>query len=275
MSMIEKFVYMLTREADRHYSSNDTGIREQTAVVKSEIVAVLDQAHIVVNDAMTGEWMRQEELRRDVSPPFKTCFIQTPEGVALQSRDVNGKVEKLFAVFIHELEPYFYVFAIMKDDFVDPGGSYRLQTGYINTAREDHEQHYIWDVVLTFLQPFAQAHAIGTEKVNIRLKYKRGGEKVLQKIKRVVHVFPKTKRAREEAEQKYQIEWSHRWAVRGHWREIKGVGKDRSGAYGVKGFTWVMEHVKGPEDKPYIEKTRVVDSSFFDTQQTGGESHGV
>jgi hypothetical protein len=54
------------------------------------------------------------------------------------------------------------------------------------------------------------------------------------------------------------IDWSHRWEVRGHWRRIEGVGKDRAGRYLVPGYTWVGAHVKGPEDTPLVRKTRIV-----------------
>jgi hypothetical protein len=47
--------------------------------------------------------------------------------------------------------------------------------------------------------------------------------------------------------------------VRGHWRKVNGIGKDRSGEYCVKEFTWVTEHDKGPDGKPLIRKTRIVD----------------
>lgn len=259
--LFETLVKMLSREPDRQYTTNV--IPEAVRAVKLELLAVIEEAQIVVNDAMLDVDMMRSELSRDVSPPFKTCFIQMPDGMALQSKRESGEVEKFYAVFIHELEPYFYTFAIVKSDPIEPDDAYRLQTGYLDTKNPDHEQHYVWDAILSFLQPFARAHAVGVEKVNERIKFKRDGEKILHKIKRVVHIFPKTKKAKVEAEEKYDIEWSHRWAVRGHWREIKGIGKDRSGEYTVKGFTWVIDHVKGPDDLPYVQKTRVIDEDFF------------
>lgn len=55
-----------------------------------------------------------------------------------------------------------------------------------------------------------------------------------------------------------EVDWSHRWEVRGHWRTIKGIGKDRDGNYNVMGFTWINNFVKGPENKPIIKKTYLV-----------------
>ena len=44
-----------------------------------------------------------------------------------------------------------------------------------------------------------------------------------------------------------KLEYSYAFRVRGHWRRIgdKSFGKDRSGVYGVKGFTWVVDHIRG------------------------------
>jgi len=47
------------------------------------------------------------------------------------------------------------------------------------------------------------------------------------------------------------IEYSHRWGVRGHWRHYR----DDDG--NVTKRTWVRFHVKGPKDKPLIVKQRV------------------
>ena len=55
-----------------------------------------------------------------------------------------------------------------------------------------------------------------------------------------------------------EIEWSHRWSVRGHWRDHGGIGKDRDDNYCIEGKTWVKSHAKGPEDKLVIKKQRLV-----------------
>lgn len=44
--------------------------------------------------------------------------------------------------------------------------------------------------------------------------------------------------------------YSHRWAVRGHWRRIhKGTPEERA--------VWVRPHIKGPEHAPFVPKGRV------------------
>lgn len=52
-------------------------------------------------------------------------------------------------------------------------------------------------------------------------------------------------------------QYSHRWRVMGHWRNIEGIGKNRQGEYCVEGKTWVLDHIRGPEGLDIIEKKRV------------------
>lgn len=47
-------------------------------------------------------------------------------------------------------------------------------------------------------------------------------------------------------------EWSHRWLVRGHWRNQWYPSENRHKP------VWIMPFVKGPDDKPLIIKDRVV-----------------
>lgn len=44
-----------------------------------------------------------------------------------------------------------------------------------------------------------------------------------------------------------RLEYTSSFHVRGHWRTIneKSLGKDRNGNYGIKGYTWVTDYIKG------------------------------
>ncbi len=101
----------------------------------------------------------------------------------------------------------------------------------------------------------------GIEKSNERIVTRTNGVKTITKINRIIHVTSK-KTFKEYSESNRHIDFSHRFAVRGHWR-IKegGLGKDRNGDYCINGFTWVNECEKGPEDLPLIRKTRVFESA--------------
>ncbi len=237
---------------------------QKREVLKNEILSVIQESKFIINDALileAGQEKYTENLLREIAPPFQTCWIQAPDGMCLEMIDQNKMIRKVYAVFLHELEPHFYIFGIVAK--TQNESEWRLQTGYINTLLEQHRNHYVWDVVIAFLQPFAQAYSMGTVKTGERVKFKINGEKVIHKIRRVIHIFPKSASARTQAENKYQIDWTHQWAVRGHWRVIKGIGKNRADEYCIKGFTWVVEHLKGPEDKPFIDKTRIITNDFF------------
>lgn len=45
-----------------------------------------------------------------------------------------------------------------------------------------------------------------------------------------------------------EVEWSHRWMVRGHWRKHWYPSEQ------VHKPKWIAPHIKGPDDKPYIPK---------------------
>jgi hypothetical protein len=48
------------------------------------------------------------------------------------------------------------------------------------------------------------------------------------------------------------VDWSHRWVVRGHWRNQWHPRLRQHRAM------WINEHVKGPEDKPLVVKDKVI-----------------
>jgi hypothetical protein len=78
-------------------------------------------------------------------------------------------------------------------------------------------------------------------------------------IRRIVRIVPKKEKERTPPlTPGGVVDWSHRWEVRGHWRRVKGIGKDRAGDYSVVGHTWVRDFTKGPPDLPLVVKTRVV-----------------
>lgn len=56
------------------------------------------------------------------------------------------------------------------------------------------------------------------------------------------------------------VNWTHRWNVRGHWRKVDGIGKDRQGDYSEQGRTWVKNQTRGPEGLPLIKKQHIIKS---------------
>jgi hypothetical protein len=67
----------------------------------------------------------------------------------------------------------------------------------------------------------------------------------------------KRKRA-DGSDEPSEIEWSHRWLVRGHWRQ-QWVGP-KNGELGVERYqtpVWIHPHIKGPDDAPFLVRDHV------------------
>jgi hypothetical protein len=107
-----------------------------------------------------------------------------------------------------------------------------------------------------------------TEFVDYETKsFKHGGKirrgKLIQHISEYQMVYRKQpKKVTEDAGfGESEMDWQHRWHVRGHWRQVKGIGYDAEGNE-MQGWTWIKAHIKGPEDKPLVEKTKIVRDSL-------------
>jgi hypothetical protein len=100
----------------------------------------------------------------------------------------------------------------------------------------------------------------GLVRTNERIKIRSGEESRIHKIKSIVYI--KDYNSKTEDFQSRDIDWSHRWSVRGHWRKVDSIGKNRAGEYVISGWTWVTEHEKGPDEAPLITKTRIVKDSI-------------
>lgn len=98
----------------------------------------------------------------------------------------------------------------------------------------------------------------GTVPVH-KVHFRENGKPKVIKIKDVIYIGAKNAKTL-TTPSGLTIEYSHRFDVRGHWRTLADnkLGKDRNGAYNQPGRTWVRPFQKGPEDAPYVKKTRVL-----------------
>lgn len=202
-----------------------------------------------------GEPFSSEELetaKRLKSPfnsPFDLCWFEFffPASIHAEGRnhhayqvggliDQRGSNDDLSILTITDPgrsdERTFFV------DFPKWTGAYQLFSQYINRA----------------LKGFACE-----VKINQKIKQRREHDVKIHRIRKVVYLSPKNVDTRCLITGK-KLEWSHRWEVRGHWRNCRGVGKDRHGEYNVYGRTWVIPHEKGAI-APLVKKTRVTKPS--------------
>jgi len=196
-----------------------------------------------------------------VDLPFKCCFFEMFGDKSLTVINEAGREVNVWGVLVEEIEPKKYDILILMADKGDKrkASIYAFQHGYHDSKTESFKavQKHFLGVVQHLLNrmtksTFGTSPALG--KVRVRT---RQGKQFIRPHK-FIFVVPKNQRESLQAKVPQNIDWSFRWSVRGHWRSLPNrIGKDREGNP-IQNFTWVSDYTKGPEDKPLIEKTRIV-----------------
>lgn len=204
----------------------------------------------------------QQELDKDkdiiFDAPFKVFSIERLEDLPLALVTNEGGIPIGFwCIITVEMGPrdYFY-FALIKA--LLPDGS---ENAYV--IRMAGMSPIVNEAIKAI-----NSSKLGLERTRQSVKLGTGKTKRLHRIRRVIYVSPKNKYETLESLTARNIDWTHRFVVRGHWRACDGrLGKNRAGEYCVSNFTWVTEHERGPEDKPLIKKVRVVDGQTSDVNE--------
>lgn len=185
--------------------------------------------------------------------PFPVISIEVMGKYISVPRPNEDQVWIVFFI-VKEIAPKEYVFTIVVESINDNGQ--RERSVYDVKKGEGFEN--MNGILKHYLAKLSQ-EKIGVASRNQNIKIGSGKNKTFWRPKNITYVSPKKYIDNfSQLADSRNITWSHRWEVRGHWREIKGLGKDRDGKYGVVGHTWVMNHSKGPEHLPVIKKIRVV-----------------
>jgi hypothetical protein len=210
-----------------------------------------------------GEWDMPEVVHAEESPdldlPFQTCFFENLKDLDgrpfMIKVDNNGQDAVIGGILLHEIAPTQYDCYYLY--YSARGILHSVPRVVLNSNDLERGNPVAW-VSQLFLDKLRHSD-LGVEEVREKVKLGSGtGEKVFHPIRKIIRVAPKGQRASVLPAFSREIDWSHRWAVRGHWRRIGGLGKNRAGEYCVQGFTWVSDFVKGPEGAPLVEKVRVV-----------------
>jgi hypothetical protein len=189
-------------------------------------------------------------MRPDVfSAPFEVCAFEVADGKPLFIITNKGQKLKVLVSVVVFGPNSLCAFEMVTDALGKP---------FCVTTKPDMGIGYAGAVAIyrSYLDKISSCH-VASEKVNERVKLRVSGEKHLIKINEVIHIT-ESKITSERGPYGGPIDYSHRFEIRGHWRKILGIGKDRNGSYGIKGFTWVVPHEKGPEHKPLVRKQRVI-----------------
>lgn len=184
--------------------------------------------------------------------PFKVFSLETLDDSALVIvQNIDGSEYAIFCVIVNEYEPMKFEFFCL----VSPREiSSKKHVMYVSEKATDWFGSKLCKDYLSLINK----EKIGIKNIRKKIKIGTGKSKRFATFKRIVYVVPKKSQIDNQSHTFKSVEWGHRWFVRGHWRKSEGVGKDRSGNYIIKGFTWVSEYEKGPENMPLISKTRIV-----------------
>jgi hypothetical protein len=229
-------------------------------IAKNGIQANTDQSHffdliekcqpfVFKPKNITSEEMENEFLPTGLSldAPFSVFSIEMSEGTFITVPRPDDKVKvSIRCILAYETAPKKFSSYVLAD--MDYG--FRKETVVCPLPLDSLLKVYIKRI---------NHEKIGQENIRTTVKIGTGKNKKIHRFRKVIHVFSGREKERKETYAGKNIDWSHKWLVRGHWRKHNGIGKDREGCYCVSNFTWVMEHEKGPADALVVKKTRVVD----------------
>ncbi len=189
----------------------------------------------------------------DFDLPFKAVWFEMTEDKVITEVIENGVKIIIGGILAVEVKPREYLFyALMQAN----GYSSVI---YCNPSMKELYTHF--KGIVQHLNNRIGREETGETNPRQFIKVKSGTEKYKHRISKVIYVAPKKSIEKISALSHKTIDWSHRWAVRGHWRKIEGkFGKDRE-SNPIFGFTWISDHVKGPENLALVKKLRVVKPS--------------
>jgi hypothetical protein len=181
-----------------------------------------------------------------------------PIGFGLGMKMNNGEMADcdIWTVGVDLENHYLYSFAKCKQDFDNSNEDLVFHKIRIHP---NSAQSYVFMAVMNLiplLMDYLETEYIDiqTKSFSIGKKMRRG--KLIDKLNPYQIIYrkqPIQTTVHPTNAENAETDWNFRWKVRGHWRRVKGFGKDQLGNL-KEGFTWIKEFVKGPEDKPLIER---------------------
>jgi hypothetical protein len=224
-----------------------------------DVWAALKQARIFILPDTVGilEHNITEDYPQELSIPlpFKITWFERQSQLPLTGYRVVDKNLKilLFGLLMEQKEDSSILFhsaieiedettGMMRIDFSTMLSNHQFGYAYVNSLMED-----LRTKTSLIEEPFSSYFAAKkTDKLS----------RIIQPNKIIRVVLDRERKQYPKALETHRVDWSHRWEVRGHWRKVDGIGKDSSGEYCVKGFTWVKDQERGKKGVPVTKKTR-------------------
>jgi hypothetical protein len=191
-----------------------------------------------------------KETVHKINLPFDSCFYEIDKGAMFGFDDADGTEIAILGLFITQFTPSQFKASLLAST---KGRSFILSPEAIDPVIMNH----ILGTVYILTERFHSEHkGMASPRTSVKTR-NTDGSKHFHRINKVVYVSGKKSAASFGMEER-EIDWSHRWEVRGHWRRIEGLGRDRHDQQIVKGYTWVKNYVKGDPSLPLVKKVRFV-----------------
>lgn len=256
--------YVKSPSIIEHFYANVT--HDKRVVFVGDYLRFLKDSHLFLIDKNITPVSNEAT---DIAMPFSLCFFEAAPGVSLHPT-LNIKAllaaelspNRLAGYFFDEAGGNVHVFDVGDLSFFDAMPTKERDAG--TTVGKD---------ILQRICGYIRTCNLGQERIfrTVNLKTRTQG-KCLHKIENVIRLKPILHKSYPEPAFSREIDWDMRWWVRGHWRKLPSPevpGKDRTGEYNVKGFTWVTEHLRGPENKPIRNSTYILgDTNATERHQT-------
>lgn len=218
-----------------------------------------------MTDDMTDSVITKEEIaERDlpIDIPFQTFSLEPAnDWHSLYSEKSDAGLLNANIYVVHEKAPDHLIIYTLYNFLPKPGSTQKpfsfveKSNLYFTDDDEPNNLDSLYTPIALYLSKLDNRTA--TFEHRIRAKVKIGGKKKLIKIKAKAILIDPAKKYTQKTFGSKEIEWTHSWAVRGHWRRCKGTGKNRQGEKNkIEGWTWVNPHTKGEGE--FVTKNRIV-----------------
>jgi hypothetical protein len=234
----EKDISSLQHEIEHLKSGLDTCL--ECSECKRKRVQAINQNLDKIRDLQSQDMSLLKKVKTDevkFDAPFSIMAIESMDD------DIFGHL----CVLAAEISPNNWKYWWSKSKEID--GNHKE---FVSSQEDDIHIKIFWALVDRI-----NHQSVGTEKVRHRAKIGSGKDKKTITIRQITYVYPQQERPT-HAPSGREIDWSHRWFVRGHWRKANGIGKNREGIYCVPDWTWVSEHIKGTGN--IVKKVHVITS---------------
>jgi len=222
------------------------------AKLNSNQKEILDTNEVFIFKPVTSNIAHIDVNEDDiVDAPFPVFSYEIAGDAPITREEPNQSKTRMWCIICIEVEPKKYDYFCLVETI------YGYNVLFIKEGSGE-TQTSINSLTHTIFKRLAK-ETTGIEPVSIKFKLGTGKGKYFYKLKKIIHVAPTKEQSKTNSFGTREIDWKHRWTVRGTWREIKGMGKNREGVKKVvKGYTWVIPHIKGPKEAPIIKKQRIV-----------------